>query len=50
MNVYVITVELTLSDTSEDEAVADVNDLMAIYRNMGYIGEWEIVNVEELES
>lgn len=45
---YIITVELTLADKSEDEAVADVNELMAIYRNMGYIEEWEIVDVEAL--
>ena len=48
MNVYVITVELTLS--AEDDVEKDVNDLMAIYRNLGYIGEWEIVEVEELAT
>jgi len=47
MSVYIITVELTLSDTDEDEAVADVNELMAIYRDMGYIEDWEIGEVEE---
>ena len=47
---YIITVELTLADKSEDEAVADVNELMNIYRNMGYIEEWEIVDVEALAS
>jgi len=46
MNVYIITVELTLSDTDEDEAVADANELMAIYRDMGYIEDWEIAEVE----
>ena len=43
MTVYVITVELTLSADDDIEAAKDVNDLMAIYRNLGWIGEWEIV-------
>lgn len=42
---YIITVELTLPDKSEDEAVADVIELMEIYRNMKFIEEWGIVNV-----
>lgn len=49
MNV-VITVELTLSADDDVEAVKDVNDLMAIYRNLRWIGEWEIVEVEELAT
>ena len=47
MNV-VITVELTLSADDDIEAAKDVNDLMNIYRSLGYIEEWEIV--EELAT
>ena len=49
MNV-VITVELTLNADDDTEAAKDVNDLMNIYRSLGYIGEWEIVEVEEIAT
>ena len=45
MTVYVITVELTLSADDYIEAAKDVNDLMYIYRSLGYIEEWEMVEV-----
>lgn len=50
MNVYMVTVELILKAEDDIEVVSDVTELMAIYRNMGYIDEWEIVEVEELAT
>jgi len=47
MSVYIVMVEVTLTADDDIEATERMGELLSVYRTIGYIEDWEIVDVEE---